>query len=76
MQVDEPPVHKGVHSVHTPFGRTNTRSAHPAWSQRAAIQGRSSKRIRLRHVVTTTQGHECVRAINWPQEQPDRTAHT
>jgi hypothetical protein len=24
MQVEKPPVHKRVHNVHTPFGRTNT----------------------------------------------------
>jgi hypothetical protein len=25
MRVEKPPVHKGVHNVHTPFGRTNMR---------------------------------------------------
>ena len=30
MQVERPPVHKHVHNVHTPFGRTNTRGADPA----------------------------------------------
>jgi len=44
-------------------------------SQQAAICGRSWKRIRLSHVVTTTSGHERVTANNWPPESAKRTTH-
>jgi hypothetical protein len=58
MQFEKPPVHKDVHNVHTPFGRTNTRGAHAASFAEGSYRGRSSKKIRLGHVVTTTLGHE------------------
>jgi hypothetical protein len=57
MQFEKLPVHKGVHNVHAPFGRTNTQLPLPGPPQ-AAIRGKSSKKIQLRHVVTTTLGHE------------------
>ena len=58
MQVEKRPVHKGVHNVHTPLaGQTRDERTLPG-SQKATIRARSSKRVRLRHVVTTTLGHE------------------
>jgi hypothetical protein len=61
----KPAVHESVHNVHTPFGRTNTRRAHRARPAEAAIRGKSTQMIRLRHVVTTTRDHERVKANNW-----------
>jgi hypothetical protein len=58
MQVEKPAVDK-VWTLSTPplAGQTHDEQTLPG-SQKAAIRGRSSKRIRLRHVVTTTLGHE------------------
>jgi hypothetical protein len=58
MQAEEPAVDK-VWTLSTPplVGQTRDERTIPG-SQKTAIRGRSSKRIRLRHVVTTTLGHE------------------
>ena len=58
MQAEMPLVDKSVDNVHTPLaGQTRDERTLPG-SQKTAIRGSSSKRIRLRHVVTTTLGHE------------------
>jgi hypothetical protein len=57
-----------VHNVHNPFGRTNTQQANLRGSPKAAIQGTSSKKIHVGHVVTTTPDHERVKANKWPTE--------
>jgi hypothetical protein len=53
-----PPVHKGVHNVHTSFGRTNRRCAHSAWRAENTYRRKNLEEIRVGHVVTTTTGHE------------------
>ena len=70
------PVHKGVHNVHAPIGRTNTRGAHSARFAEGSHPTKMPGKIRLRHVVTTTPDHERVKANNWPPLQPERTTHT
>ena len=58
MQVAKPPVHKGVHNVHTSLaGQIRDERTLPG-SKKAAISGKSSKKIRFGHVVTTTRRHE------------------
>jgi hypothetical protein len=58
MQVEKRPVHKGVHNVHTSLAGQTRDERTLIGSKKAAIRGRFSKTIRLRHVVTTTPGHE------------------
>jgi hypothetical protein len=69
MQVEMPPRTK-VCTMCTPplAGQTRDEWTLPN-SQQAVIRGRSSKTIRLGHVVTTTPGHERVRATNWHRRQ-------
>jgi hypothetical protein len=45
MQAEKPYVHKSVHNVHIPFGRTNTQGRPSPGSPKAVIRGSSSKRI-------------------------------
>jgi hypothetical protein len=54
-------------------GQTHDERTLPAL-QKAAIRGRSTKKIRLRHVVTTTFDHERVKANNWPAETAKKDA--
>jgi hypothetical protein len=56
MECSNAAVDKCAQCAH-PFGRTSDERTLPS-SQKAAIGGRSSKEIRLGHVVSTTLGHE------------------
>ena len=58
MQAEKPSVHKRVHNVHTPFGRTNTRSVDSVGFAVSSYPRNISMKIQPGHVVTTTLGHE------------------
>jgi hypothetical protein len=69
VRVQVPSVDKDVDNVHTSLAGQIRDEWTLSDSKKAATPGRSSKRNRPRHVVSTILDHERVRANNWPRKQ-------